>query len=176
MTESFALDRAGSPALRSVLFAPLLALAACAGAAEDGSEEQLGQLQSEFSLCDSTAACTHGSVFEGPPRALPDLRPSPFGRGTTDEPAISVINLGHGPAAASSTFLDWGPNCRRHLDTPPISADAAVRVPIGSLPEFCFGSGELVLIADEYAVVAESDETNNVVEYRPLSAGGLTRR
>jgi hypothetical protein len=121
--------------------------------------------------------CTDLGVFEGPPRVLPDLRPSPFSRGTSDQPAISVINLGHGPAAASSTFLDWGPNCRRHLETPPVPADAAVRVPIGSLPEFCFGSDELVLIADEYAVVAESDETNNVVEYRPLtSGGGFSRR
>jgi hypothetical protein len=84
-----------------------------------------------------------------------------FCRHVGDELIITVCNQGAGPAAASTTTVDFGQHGRVDIPTPGLAAGACVDVR-AAIPPNCFDPDcEFRIIVDSAGVVPESNDGNN---------------
>ena len=113
--------------------------------------------------CDKCLECCKKCCVD---RDLPDLVPVPdeqglFCRHVGDELIITVCNQGSGPAAASTTTVDFGQFGRVDIPTPGLAAGACVDVR-AAIPPNCFNPDcEFRITVDSAGVVPESNEGNN---------------
>ncbi len=132
-----------------------LGLVGCGGSAEEGfGEEALDPGEAQLDLTKTFNPCA-GRTFDD---VVPDLV-AKVGAGSTCRSAVFyVANCSYVTAPASHTRFAYG-NTRYHLSTPSLAPGAYVSwtKPMAMSGEFGWS-----VTADEYNVILESSETNNV--------------